>query len=145
MARWGRTSQSRLITCDRRIVTVANSVIQEVDCKVLYGHRSVQEQHKLFLEGRTKCDGINKLSYHNYSPSLAIDLVPYPVKWPDAKGISEEEAKARMERFHVFGGYVLGVARSRGIPLFWGNDWDGDWNFIEHSFRDLPHFELRAA
>lgn len=141
---WSYSSQIRLDSCHRQIKLVASRVIQEVDCKVLYGYRSVEEQYRLYKAHRSKLDGRNNKSYHNYLPSLAIDLVPYPVQWPDAKGISEEEAQRRMERFNAFGGYVLGVARTLGIhELYWGNDWDGDWNFVEHSFRDLPHFELR--
>ena len=144
MPQFSRISLHREATCHRTIRLVTSRVIKEVDCKVLYGHRSVEEQYKLFLKKCTKLDGRNKKSYHNFYPSLAIDIVPYPVQWPDAKGLSDKEIAARLERFYAFGGFVLGVARTLGIDnLYWGNDWNGDWNFMDQSFNDLPHFELR--
>lgn len=141
--RWSQSSNSKLLTCDPDIQIVASAVLYHWDCKVLYGHRTPAEQKRLFDAGRSKCDGYDRLSYHNYMPSLAIDLVPCPVLWPDAQGLTDEEIAGRIERFHVFGGFVLGMARSLGIPLYWGNDWDGDWDFLDQTFNDLPHFELR--
>lgn len=143
--KWSRVSQSRLYTCVPEIIAVCDKVIETADCKVLYGHRTPQEQYRLYRAGKSLCDGYRKLSYHNHLPSKAVDLVLCPVLWPDAKDIFADEREARLERFNAFGGYVLGIAHGMGIPLSWGGDWDGDWNLIEHSFRDLAHFEVRGS
>jgi hypothetical protein len=29
-----------------------------------------------------------------------------------------------------------------GIKIRIGSDWDGDFNILEHSFKDRPHIEL---
>ena len=47
------------------------------------------------------------------------------------------------ERFVMFASFVLGVAAVLGINIRWGGDWDGDREYKDENFRDLPHFELR--
>ena len=47
-----------------------------------------------------------------------------------------------MKRFVDFAGYVKGVAEDLGIAIPWGGDWDGDGDFSDQRFHDLPHFEL---
>ena len=47
------------------------------------------------------------------------------------------------ERFHLFAGYVLGVARGMGITLRWGGDWNMNFEVDDNKFDDFPHFELR--
>jgi len=91
----------------------------------------VQRQRALYKQGTTRIDGLTKLSQHNYSPSRAFDLAPYPIDWQDRA------------RFYVLAGVVLGAAADLGIDLRWGGDWDGDGTFQDQNFHDLPHFELR--
>ena len=129
MAKFGRSSKARLATCDKQLQDVFNEVIKTVDCSVLEGHRSKDRQNKLYEEGKTKVrypDG-----RHNASPSNAVDVVPYPVDWDDR------------ERFHLFAGFVLGVARGMGITLRWGGDWNMNFEVDDNKFDDFPHFELR--
>ena len=47
------------------------------------------------------------------------------------------------ERFTLFAGFVLGIAKSMGINLRWGGDWDQDWTVKDNKFDDFPHFELK--
>ena len=68
---------------------------------------------------------------HNSSPRRAVDVTPYPVDWADR------------ERQTLFAGFVLGIARSMGIKLRWGGDWDMDFQVMDNRFDDFPHFELR--
>jgi hypothetical protein len=58
-------------------------------------------------------------------------VVPYPIDWDDR------------ERFHLFSGFVLGIARSMGIKLRWGGDWNMNFEVDDNNFDDFPHFELR--
>tara|TARA_R100000501_G_C2592704_1_gene92178 strand:- start:342 stop:734 length:393 start_codon:yes stop_codon:yes gene_type:complete len=129
MPRYSKISKERLATCDERLQGVFNEVIKHVDCKILEGHRSKERQNKLYDEGRTKVrypDG-----RHNFNPSRAVDVTPYPVDWEDR------------ERQTLFAGFVLGTARSMGINLRWGGDWDQDFQVMDNRFDDFPHFEIR--
>ena len=128
MPKFGKKSKFRLLSCDYRLQDVMNEVINYVDCSVLEGRRDEERQNKLFDEGKTKVRFPN--GRHNARPSRAVDVVPYPVDWNDR------------ERFHLFAGFVLGIARSMGIKLRWGGDWNMNFEVDDNKFDDFPHFEL---
>ena len=133
MPRYSKRSTDRLATCDQRLQDVFNEVIKHVDCSILEGHRSKERQNKLYDEKRTKVKYPN--GRHNSNPSKAVDVTPYPVKWEDR------------ERQTFFAGFVLGIARSMGINLRWGGNWDmykenGKWEVADNRFDDFPHFEI---
>ena len=129
MPRFGKRSKQRLSTCDERLQEVFNEVIKYVDCSVLEGHRGKERQNQLYKEGKTKV--IYPKGRHNASPSLAVDVAPYPIDWNDR------------ERFHLFAGFVLGMARRMGINLRWGGDWNQNFEVDDNQFDDFPHFEIR--
>ena len=129
MPKFGKRSKERLATCDERLQEVFNEVIQFVDCSVLEGHRSQERQDKLYDEGKTKVK--YPRGRHNSNPSRAVDVTPYPVDWEDR------------ERQTLFAGFVLGIARAKGIKLRWGGDWDMDFQVMDNRFDDFPHFEVR--
>ena len=62
---------------------------------------------------------------------MAVDVAPYPIDWEDR------------DRFHYFGGYVLGIAKSLGLNIRWGGDWDQDTQTKDNKFDDLVHFEIK--
>ncbi len=106
-------------------------VVQYFDCTILEGHRGEERQNFLEESGQSKVrypDG-----KHNSTPSNAVDVAPYPIDWEDR------------ERFVLFAGFVLGVARAQGIKLRWGGDWSMDWTTKDNTFFDGPHFELLNA
>ena len=129
MPRFGKRSLKQLDTCDVNLKRVFDEVIKTVDCSVLEGHRSKDRQNALYDEGKTKVK--YPRGRHNHSPSRAVDIVPYPIDWNDR------------ERFHLFAGFVLGIAKSMGINLRWGGDWNQNWEVDDNKFDDFPHFELR--
>ena len=129
MPKFGKKSKENLSTCHEDLQKVFNEVIKHVDCSVLEGHRDEKRQEKLFSEGKTKVH--YPMGRHNTKPSRAVDVVPFPVDW-----------KAR-DRFHLFSGYVIGMARGMGISLRWGGDWNMNFNVDDNKFDDFPHFELR--
>ena len=129
MPKFGRRSKERLATCDPRLQKVFNEVIKHVDCSVLEGHRGEERQNALFEEGKTKLKFPN--GRHNMAPSNAVDVTPYPVDWKDR------------ERQTLFAGFVLGIARSMGVRLRWGGDWDMDFQVLDNRFDDFPHFEIK--
>lgn len=128
MPKFGSKSKKRLSTAHPKLKKVFNEVIKHVDCSVLEGYRDKETQNRYFEEKKTMVkypDG-----RHNKNPSLAVDVVPYPIDWEDR------------ERFHLFAGFVLGVASNMGIELRWGGDWDKDWQVHDNRFDDFPHYEL---
>ena len=129
MPKFGKKSKEKLATCDERLQRVFNEVINYVDCSVLEGHRGEREQNKYFAEGKSKVQ--YPLGRHNAKPSRAVDVVPYPIDWKDR------------ERFHLFAGFVLGIAYSMDISLRWGGDWNQNFEVDDNQFDDFPHFEIR--
>ena len=129
LAKFGSKSKERLASCDEKLQKVFNEVIKYVDCSVLEGSRNEERQNKLYEEGKTKVKYPN--GRHNHYPSRAADVAPYPIDWADR------------ERFHLFAGFVLGIARSMGIKLRWGGDWNMNFEVDDNKFDDFPHFEIR--
>ena len=130
MAKFGRKSRERFATAHPDLQKIFNEVIKYVDCSVLEGHRDERTQDRLFEEGKTKVR--YPLGRHNTKPSRAVDVVPYPVDWDDR------------ERFTLFAGFVLGLARGMGISIRWGGDWDVDFQVSDNRFDDFPHYELKV-
>ncbi len=129
MYKFGSRSRKQMENIHPDLKKVLNEVIKYVDCSVLEGQRSAERQNKLFEEGRTKVKYPN--GRHNANPSRAVDVVPYPIDWDDR------------ERFHLFAGFVLGIAKSMGINLRWGGDWNQNFEVDDNQFDDFPHFEIR--
>ena len=103
MPSFSNRSRQKLETCHRDLQQVFNVVVQYFDCTILEGHRNEDRQNMLFDMGQSKLrypDG-----KHNSVPSLAVDVVPYPIDWEDR------------ERFVLFAGFVMGIAQAQGIKL----------------------------
>lgn len=136
MATFGQKSKDKLLTCHPDIQKVMNEAIKEYDFTILFGTRTIDEQFELYKQGRTlkngkwektgstvtNLDGINKKSEHNYSPSRAIDIAPFPIDWNN------------LQRFKDLSVIVKRVAKELGVDLEYGGDWV--------SFKDWPHFQL---
>ena len=128
MPKFGRRSKEKLATCHEDLQDLFKEVIKHVDCSVLEGHRSKDRQNALYGEGKTKV--LYPRGRHNASPSRAVDCVPYPIDWDDR------------ERFHLFAGFVLGMAEAIEIKIRWGGDWNKNFEVDDNKFDDFPHFEL---
>lgn len=135
MPKFSQRSLDRLATCHPDIQVVMNDAIKHFDFTVLSGFRSPKEQLELYKQGReyqngrwvkvgrtvTNVDGVNVLSNHNYSPSKAIDIAPWPIDW------------GNISRFEQMAKVVFACADELGVKLNWGGDW---------KMKDYPHFEL---
>ena len=126
--KFGRRSQKNLSEAHPLLIELFNEVIKIRDCAVIEGHRDKFEQDRLFHAGKSKLKWPR--SKHNSFPSMAVDVVPYPVHWTNYRA------------FYHFAGIVKGVAHGMGLQIRWGGDWDSDNQFTDQSFHDLPHFEL---
>lgn len=128
MPEFSASSKAKLATCDVRLQRVFEEVIKHRDCTVSCGHRGQEEQDEAYRTGKSKVQWPN--SNHNRLPSIAADVVPYPVDWSD------------YSYFTHFAGFVLGVAAGMGIKLRWGGDWNRDGKTKDEKFFDGPHFEI---
>lgn len=134
MPSFGKRSTRELETCHPRLRQLFKEVVKHFDCAVICGRRGKAAQDLAVAQGFSKVEWPN--SKHNTAegvPSLAVDVVPYPIDWDDKK------------RFYHFAGYVRGVAQTMGLQIRWGGDWDGDKDLNDQTFIDLPHFEFKGA
>lgn len=130
MYKFSKRSRKRLETCHPDIQKVFNEVIKYVDCTILEGIRTKEQQKEYVRTGKSKTMKSKHLEQSD-GYSHAVDVMPYPIDWND------------WHKNYLFGGFVLGIAKSMGVELRYGGDWDGDFQTKDHSFLDLPHFELR--
>ena len=120
MPTFSRRSLDHLDTCHFNLQRLFLEVIKERDCTILQGFRGKDDQEKAFNEGKSKAHwGQSK---HNYSPSCAVDAMPYPIDWSDIPRVRE------------FSEFVKNKAKELNIGITWGGDFRG--------FFDGPHYEL---
>lgn len=131
-------SASHLAGCDSRLQQIVALALSwgVMDFSVIEGHRTLARQRELFIDGKSEHDGAKSQSKHNLSPSLAVDLLPYPAT---VNGVNVWNDR---QRFCVLAGLMHAAAAELGHRLRWGGDWDGDGNAADQTFHDLPHFEL---
>lgn len=114
------------------------AVIEQYDCTVLEGKRSEAQQKENVAMGVSKTLN-SKHVYPIDGPSMAVDVAPYPLKWPKR---DEATYVKDVARYYYFAGFVKGIATKLGLKIRWGGDWDGDDIFVDQTFDDLVHFEL---
>ena len=110
-------------------------VIKYFDCTILEGYRNEADQEAAFEKGNTKLH--YPYGNHNKTPSLAVDVTPYPIDFKNEKLAL------------WFGGYVLGIAQKlkdegkMTHSVRWGGSWDGFGKLNKPGqLQDLVHFEL---
>lgn len=125
---FSQRSLDNLKNVDERLVRICNELIKRVDYTVIEGFRTPERQKELYDKGLSKIDGITKKGKHNYSPSLAIDIIPYKKGHNPFDGSKESDIM-----FNNLAKEFKQVAKELGINITWG----GDWKFI-----DKPHFQI---
>lgn len=127
MPTFSRRSLARLETCDHRIQQVLKRAITRYDFTVLCGHRTKEEQNDAFERGASKLRWPQ--SKHNKTPSLAVDIAPFPIDWGD------------LQRFRELAAIILDEAAKLNIKLRWGGDFNMNGK-PDDKFIDMPHFEI---
>lgn len=147
--KFGTRSLEQLETChpDLQLILRTSISISPVDFGISEGHRSIERQHKLFLEGKSKVDGINKKGKHNVYPSEAADIYIYH---------TDPAIRRKLAYSVPHLSYVAGIIMATAMVLHtqekiehlirWGANWDGDGIIADdQAFDDFPHFELIKA
>lgn len=129
MYKFSKRSLDNLKNVDSRLVDICNELIKRIDFTVIEGYRTLERQQELYKQGFSQIDGISKKGKHNYSPSLAIDIIPYKKGHNPFDGSKESE-----EMFNSLAKEFKKTANELGYKIIWGGDWK--------SFKDLPHFQL---
>lgn len=127
-----RSSKARLETCHQDIQRVFNKVAETERIQIIEGRRTKQRQRELVLAGKSKTMDSKHITDED-GLSDAVDAAPInpegEIDWNNSKA------------FYAFGERVLAVARSMGITLRFGGDWDMDGDYLDQKFNDLVHFE----
>lgn len=114
------SSRDKLDSCHPDLKRLFNEVIKHYDCTILCGHRNEFDQNLAFQSGTSKVKWPD--SKHNSSPSLAVDVAPYPINWQD------------VAKFYDFANYVKFVAEFLQVKVIWGGDF--------RSIIDMPHWQI---
>jgi len=134
MPTFSAKSAKRLATCHPDLQTLFNAVIESIDCTVIEGQRSRATQNEYYRTGKSQKkwpDG-----KHCKTPSLAADVMQYPINWNDRARIEAfaAEVMATADR--------LRAAGSMKYKIRWGGDWNQNGKSDDEKFFDGPHFEL---
>ena len=130
---FGSTSLARLGTCDPRLQVVMKAAIAQglIDMTVTEGHRDQETQDKYFSQGKSRIKFPH--GKHNSFPSRAVDVAPFV----------GGELSYDQRHCCYMAGLIMGIARTLGIKLRWGGNWDQDGEPVtDQDFQDLVHFEL---
>lgn len=148
MPKFGERSEANLVGVHPDLVALARAVVEHFDCTVIDGARTMEEQVKN-VERRVSRTLESKHLPQSDGLSHAIDIVPFPIDWDAVtKGLNALRAadpKMKTAQFYAFIGFIKGMAVAKGIPIRQGSDWDGDEDFGDHSFIDLPHVERKTS
>ena len=114
---FGNSSTEKLNSCTPVLQRVVRRALRfgVMDFSVTEGHRSLERQNELFLANKTTIDGVTQMGKHNHSPSLAVDLMP----WPGVvNGVSVWDDK---QRFCVLAGLMFAAAAEEGVSIRMGS------------------------
>ena len=120
MALLSAASQRRLDGAHPLLRNLFAAVAAKTPIVVLDSQRGRSAQERAFALGHSRAHFGQ--SAHNWTPAVALDVVPDPIDWTD------------LARFRALAELVKAEALARKTPLVWGGDWIG--------LRDMPHYEL---
>jgi hypothetical protein len=126
MYRFSERSKNRMIGVNKALIKISERALEltTVDFGIpeYGGLRSAEQQNRLFHNGKSKCDGYEKKSYHQ--SGNALDVYAYV----------DGSASWMPEHLTCVAAAMLQAASELGYKLEWGGHWK--------SFKDMPHFQL---
>lgn len=129
MFKFGSKSKKILSTVDADLILIANRALELTRVDFGFpstgGLRTAEDQNRLFLDGKSKADGYDKLS--NHQSGNALDVYAYV----------DGKASWDMGHLSMVASAMLQAASELNISLQWGGLWK---NFV-----DAPHFQLRKT
>ncbi len=158
--KFSNKSSSILDTCCLELVMTCTAVLPYCDISVVSGARGKTEQDNLFIDGKSELTFPNSL--HNVGDeagrdlSDAVDVVIYHPVYGQLWGgdaqlcrIADDfEVSLVRVRYWFYMQYaqlnmLMQVkARTAGIELRWGGDWNSENGILDQSFDDFYHWEV---
>ena len=130
MPKFGKASLQRREMLCKDLRTLVDEVIKVYDFSIICSHRGQEEQERAFNNGTSKAHFGQ--SAHNYFPSFAADLYPYPVPYKQVKGVKQiDDNSPEWEKMICT---FKNAAKRLGIKITCGIDFK--------NFRDCPHIEI---
>jgi len=121
-------SKSKLDTCHPDLQMIFERVSYVFPILVLKGHRSKKQQEALYGIGLSKL--IFPESKHNSTPSLAVDVAPFPLNWQNEL------------MFYFLAGVVKCVCSELHINVIWGGDLRISTFGEDKKYNLINHYEL---
>jgi peptidoglycan L-alanyl-D-glutamate endopeptidase CwlK len=122
-------SSRRLVKAHPLLQELFEEVAKKVEIKILESQRGEADQELAVKLGRSKAHFGQ--SAHNWTPAIALDVVPLPIDWKNTKAFVALGQKV-----------ILPLAKKLKIPVRWGADWNMNSKLSDESFVDMPHWEL---
>lgn len=154
MPSFGNSSSRKLATVETILQELCSRVVEYFDITIIVGHRNEADQTKAFNAGASTKPWPQ--SKHNSYPSMAVDIAPWPIPegWGNLEGQTPRardlDWKERVKFYEMVA--VVRFAWQQLINDFpeigeeyqlrLGADWDGDGDYRDQTFDDLPHIEL---
>jgi peptidoglycan L-alanyl-D-glutamate endopeptidase CwlK len=127
--KYSQRSLAKLKTCHPLLQEVFMEAIKHYDITILEGIRTLEQQKQYFNNGKTRTLNSKHLKQAD-GYSHAVDAGFYPIDWQDTN------------QWYFYAGIIMGIAKSKGIQLRSGADWDSDGTTSDQEFLDAPHVEL---
>ena len=144
---FGKQSLKHRATLHGDLIRIVDTVMEESTIKedfaIICGLRNERNQELAYEKGMSwvhypgSCHNgsYNENGEWNSDISDAMDLVPYPVEWPNKDRDPPHEYARKMKRFYSLAERVLSKAHELGIELEWGG-------MFKKCF-DAPHFQRK--
>lgn len=130
MPKFGKTSKERRMFLCNDLKKLVDEVIKEYDFSIIETHRSKDDQDRAWSYGYSNAKFGE--SAHNYNPSFAVDVYPYPAPKTKIDGATklDDNSPEWENMINVF----KTKAKELGIKITCGIDFK--------SIVDKPHIEI---
>ena len=141
--KYGTGSNEKLDTCHPTLQLIAEEALSlsPYDITIIHGWRNMGTQNQLEADGKStkrfpnsrhnKTDDPSVIDYARMSD--ALDFAPWvnnTIYWDDT------------HIFAVIAGCFIAAAKSMGVTLRWGGDWDSDGQTTDQTLLDWGHVEI---
>lgn len=125
-----KTGQNRLAQLHASLQKIINEYLYYKDLSIIEGYRDQKTQNEYKAKGVS--NAVFGSSPHNYNPSVAVDIYPYPIPMivKNGKSAIDDNSKEWDKQAELF----LAIAKILNIEVEWGGSW--------RSLVDKPHFQL---
>ena len=128
MFRFSKTSNLRRLGVDCRLIQISDRALEisviDFGIPKYGGIRTAEEQYELFLDGKSRADGTNDLSYHQSGKALDFfAFVDGNASWHPGHlamvAAAFLQASAELGYRLTWGGLWLPVKTTNGVPHGW--------------------------